>query len=88
MERDIKHARISVIIHTAAAIVVANISILLANNLFAGVVGIATLVAIGYLLEKFLGKRGFKWWFANGMFIYIFVWLVGWIYFFNLGLYL
>jgi hypothetical protein len=86
MEKDLKHSRISVIVHAFSAAAVAYASASISNTLYAGALGIAVLIAAGYPLEKAFGKRGFRWWFTNGIFIYLFVWLVGWIYFFNAGL--
>ncbi len=85
MENDLNHARISLVIHAAAALAVSYLSAFL-GGLYAGLVGIVVLVAIGYPLEKFAGKRGFKWWLANGIFVYLFLWLVGWTYFLNVGI--
>jgi len=86
MDRDLKHARISVVIHAAIAVSMGYFSTWLMNSLYAGVAGIVVLVAIGYPLERLAGNRGLKWWFANGIFIYLFFWLVSWTYFFNAGI--
>lgn len=84
MDTELKHIRVSLIVHVAAAIGVAAVSFWLQNNLFAGVLGIAVLLIIGYPLERMAGKSGLKWWFANGIILYLFAWLVGWIYLFNM----
>ena len=85
MEPELLHSRISVAVHIVAAIVISYVSFTLQNTLYAGVLGIVVLIAIGYPLERVAGKKGFKWWFANGIFIYLFIWLVGWTYFLNLA---
>jgi hypothetical protein len=28
-------------------------------------------------------KKDFKWWLANGVFIFLFTWIVSWIFFYN-----
>ena len=83
MEKGLRDARISVIAHTIAAVLVAYFSLWIQNNVYAGVVGLVVLIAVGYPLERLTGKRGFKWWLANGIVLYLLVWLVGWIYLFN-----
>ncbi|MEE9405860.1 MAG: hypothetical protein V3V26_00465, partial [Candidatus Aenigmarchaeota archaeon] len=54
------------------------------TNWIPGVVGIGVLIAVGFLSEKLVTKKGMKFWAANGIFIYLFIWLVSWVYFFNL----
>ena len=86
MDPDVKHARISVIVHAVAAVIIAFISYWIRTPLYAGVIGIIVLVAIGYPLARFTGKRGFTWWLANGILVYLLLWLVGWTYLFNAGI--
>ena len=85
MDTDLKHSRISLVIHAVAAIAVSYLSIYLGGGLLPGAVGIVVLVGIGYPLERLTGKRGFKWWFVNGVIIYLLIWLVGWTYFLNIA---
>lgn len=85
MEKELRDARISVLLHTGAAIAVSFLSIRLGNNLLAGVVGIAILLGLGYGFERLAGKKGLKWWLANGVVLYLFFWLVAWAYLFNSG---
>ncbi len=44
--------------------------------------GLVILAFLFYLTETML-KKGYKWWLANGLFMYLFVWAVSWIYFAN-----
>lgn len=83
MDTELKHTRISVLVHGILGVVAAYVAVQV-DILLAGVIGIVLLVAVGYPLERLVGKRGFKWWFANGIFIYLLLWLVVWIYLFNL----
>ena len=85
MDKDLKDSRISVVVHAIAAVTVAYASVQM-GGLLAGVLGLAVLIALGFLLQKVTGKRGLKWWLSNGLIIYLFLWLVGWIFFFNISL--
>jgi hypothetical protein len=82
--KDITQTRISVTLHTVAAIVMGWLSITLANNLYALGLGVLVLIIVGFLTERITKKKGIKWWFGNGIFIYLFLWLVSWIFFLNL----
>lgn len=89
MMDDLTQTRISVAIHAVVAILMGWVSVQVAaasRSLFAGVLGIVVLIVIGYLTEQVTGKRGIKWWFGNGVIIYLLVWLVSWVYFFNAAL--
>lgn len=86
---ELTQTRISIGIHTVIAIVIGWVSVQVAaasRTLFAGILGIVILLVIGYLIEKVTGKKGIKWWFGNGVIIYLLVWLVSWVYFFNAAL--
>ncbi len=86
---ELTQTRISVAIHAVAAILIGWISVQVAaasRTLFAGALGIVILIVIGYLIENVTGKKGIKWWLSNGVIIYLLVWLVSWIYFFNAAL--
>lgn len=79
MDKDLKDARISVLVHTIAAIVVAYISLQLGTFWYAFPLAIVVLIFIGTLMERVVGKRGYMWWFGNGVIIYLFVWYVSWV---------
>jgi len=83
MDKDLKHARISVIVHTVLSIIVGWVSVILGTFWYAFPVGIIILVITGFGLERIVGKRGLGWWFGNGMIIYLFLWYVSWVLFFN-----
>ena len=43
------------------------------------------LLASGKLAEKLIKARlGLRWWVANGIFIYLLTWLLGWVFAYNL----
>jgi len=84
--QELNKTRISVAVHAVVGLMVAYITTFSIRGALGGALGIVVLLAIGFALERGLGKKGIKWWFANGIFIYLFMWLVGIIYFFNLGL--
>lgn len=39
---------------------------------------------LGKNLEKYTEEKSFKWWVGNGLIIYFFIWIVSWIFLFNL----
>lgn len=86
---ETKQSRFSVVVHLVAAVVMGWISFTLSavytKWLFV-FLGFAVLVAIGFALERVVGKKGVKWWLGNGGIIYLFVWVVTWVLLFNLGL--
>ena len=90
LKSDIMHSRISVIAHTILAFAMGYISNFLhlglaISNWIIVPIGFAVLIAFGFIVERMVGKRGFKWWAGNGMLIYLFFWAVAWTLFFNLG---
>jgi hypothetical protein len=84
MDPELKAGRITVGIHTAAAILMGWISPQMGSGWISGLLGIALLVVIGFASEKLVAKKGIKFWAANGIFIYLLIWLVSWTYFLNL----
>jgi len=80
---ELKHTRISLMIHAPIAFAMGYISYLL-NHWVVGIIGIVVLVALGYAVEKMTKKKGMKWWFGNGLFIYLMFWLVSWTLFLNI----
>jgi uncharacterized protein (DUF983 family) len=81
---DTNVSRVSVVIHIIVGIVAGYLSFVLANVWLGLGVMIALLLVTGFVTERFVKKKGIKWWMGNGGIIYIFVWVVSWIYFFNL----
>lgn len=83
---ELTRTRISVAIHAVVAILTGWVCVQVAamsRTLFAGILGLVILIIIGYVTEQVIGKKGIKWWLSNGVIIYILVWLVSWVYFFN-----
>lgn len=80
---ELKLTRISLGIHASAAAAVGWASSL-TGGWTAWIIGIAVLIGCGYFSEKITKKKGIKWWFANGIFIYLMFWLVSWTVFINI----
>ena len=83
------YAMIGMGTHTILAILVGWLSIQLSamfGNMITVVIGLVIVIAFGYVLEMFLGKKGIKWWLSNGMIIYLFIWLIAWTIFYNMGM--
>jgi hypothetical protein len=84
---ELRHGRIGTGTHTVLGIVIGYASFYLAavlGNWLTVLTGIVVLILFGYVLERFLGNRGIKWWFGNGVVVYLFIWLVSWTFFLNL----
>lgn len=80
-------SRISVLIYAAAAIAMGYASLLIspfAGNMLTILMGLIGAWLVGKLVQLYLGKKEVKWLIGNGLFIYLFVWLIAWIFFFNL----
>jgi len=80
---DLNVSRVSLGVHTVAGIAAGYVSYALANSVYAIGAAILILMVVGYSTEFALKKKGVKWWLSNGMVMYILVWLVSWIYLFN-----
>jgi len=83
MDIELMHSRISVILHVVTGTIAGYLSFFLVSTLYGVGAAIAILLASGYLAEKLVKKKGLKWWIGNGAIIYLIVWLVSWIFFFN-----
>jgi uncharacterized membrane protein YGL010W len=81
---DLNVSRVSLSIHTIAGIVAGYISYMLADNLYAFGTMIVILIITGYGTEFALKKKSVKWWLSNGGALYILVWLISWIFLFNI----
>jgi hypothetical protein len=84
---EIKKSRISVVVHSFAAIVMGLASVYIASvsrTLFAGIAGIIVLIVLG-LATKRASKTEIKWWLSNGAAVFVLVWFVSWVVFHNIG---
>jgi Flp pilus assembly protein TadB len=80
-------ARLSILVYTLAAVAMGYASLLaspLAGNMLTILLGLVTAWLVGRLVQLLVGRKDAKWLIGNGLFIYLFVWLVAWIFFFNL----
>ena len=83
MEEELKHSRISMLIHLAAGAVIGLVSTMLGNVLYGLGLAIVAAYFIGRLTEKTVGKKKFTWWIGNGLFLYVFAWLDVWVFIAN-----
>ena len=81
---ELNATRVSLGIHTVAGVVAGYLSLFFEHALYSLGLAIFILLVTGYATEFLLKKKGIKWWMSNGGVIYILVWLVTWIYFFNM----
>jgi len=85
MDPDLKAQRIAVAIHVVAGIVAGYLSLFFSRFWYALAPAIIILLIIGLISQKTVGKgKDRKWWLGNGVAMYIMVWLLSWILFFNL----
>lgn len=88
MDDELRPQRICVTVHTIAAIIMGFLSPIIASayrSLYAVILGIVVLFIAGFIAEKIIKeKKGVMWWFGNGGFIYLLVWVVVWILLYNL----
>ncbi len=80
---DLMASRISVGIHTLAAIATGYLSLFLGSGWFALILAFVMLMALGWGIGRLVGARGRKWWASNGAFIYLLIWIVSWVFFYN-----
>jgi hypothetical protein len=81
------HVRLSVLIYTIGAVIVGFASLQvspMAGNMLTIFLGLAMAWVIGKVVQSVVGQKDIKWLIGNGLFIYIFAWLISWIFFFNL----
>lgn len=83
---ELNESRISVLIHIAVGVVVGYASVLLNSGLYAFGLAVLVLIVTGYATEFILKKKGIKWWISNGGIFYLLVWVISWIFFFNITL--
>lgn len=84
MESELNASRKTVGLHTLVAVLIGYISTFFNNNWIAAAAGFAALFLIGFISEKLVAKKGIKFWFVNGVIIYLFVWLITWTLIINL----
>jgi uncharacterized membrane protein len=82
-EAEAKLSRVSMLVHTVVGIGAGWISNLMGGMMNGLGVLIISLVILKVGTDKTTGK-GAKWWLANGGAVFAFVWLIAWIFFFNM----
>jgi hypothetical protein len=86
---EVNHIRVSVAVHSIAAVIMGWASVYIAGAsraLYAGIAGIVVMIVIGFAVQKALGNKGRKWWLANGVAMFLMVWLVSWLVFYNISI--
>ena len=86
---ELNEARVSMGIHAAVAIAVGWVSFEVAamsRSLFSILLGLVILYVTGFIAQRMTGQKGIKWWAANGLVIYLFIWLISWTFFHSLAL--
>lgn len=76
--------KISVLIHAATGVGAGIISSLLANPMYNLAAALVILFGTGKVTEFVAEREDFKWWIGNGVVPYIFLWLISWVFLFNL----
>lgn len=85
MDQERKHSLFSVFLHSAAAIVMGYISIIIViGTLIKIALAIIVLIVIGFITQKIIGKKNKGWWIGNGAAIYLFLWFLTWVILFNI----
>ena len=82
---ELNVSRISLGIHVVMGAVSGYLSMFMGRALYSLGLAILILIITGYSTELILKKKGIKWWMSNGGLLYILVWLVVWIFFFNMA---
>jgi len=74
-----------VIIYLIAGVIIGYLSFLMGNTYLAALLAIIFLIVIEEVLKRiFKIEEKFGWFMSNGGWIYIFVWFIVWIIFYNL----
>ncbi len=81
---ELNASRISLGIHAIVGIAAGYLSMFLERALYSLGLAVLLLIITGYGTEFILKRKGIKWWMSNGGMLYILVWLVSWILFFNM----
>ena len=81
---EINASRISFGIHSVVGVIAGYLSIFMPRALYSIGLAILILIATGYVTEFVLKKKGIKWWLSNGGMFYFLVWILTWVFFFNM----
>ncbi len=80
-----KKEKLSTLIYSVAGILMGYVSYLVKNNYSALLLTIIFLFLISAVLRKVLKiEENFKWFWSNGGWIYLFLWFITWVVFYNL----
>ncbi len=77
--------RLSVLVHSMLGAAAGYASLYISRGLYALVFSVLFLLVIGFASSKTFAKgKDNKWWLGNGGAVYLLVWFITWILFFNL----
>jgi hypothetical protein len=80
-----KKENLSMIIYVIIGIVMGYVSFILEVNYIAAALAVVIMFLAAEVLKRILNiNEKFKWFWSNGGWLYLFVWFVTWIIFFNL----
>ncbi|RKY43453.1 MAG: hypothetical protein DRP81_06885 [Candidatus Omnitrophota bacterium] len=82
-----KLSRLSVLLHSLLGFFIgffSNSIALTITKIGAIFFGFVIVILFGFVLERFTGKKGFKWWLGNGLLFYLFLWFITWTFFYNI----
>jgi hypothetical protein len=82
-KEDLKHQRVSVLIHVLMGLIVGIVSPVFGSGYYALAFVIFGAILLGHGVQKLVGNRGFSWWIGNGLFIYLLVWVDVWVFIAN-----
>lgn len=85
MDPELKSQRIAVVVHTIFGLIAGYLSLYFTKFWYSLGGALILLIILGFITQKTFGKgKDRKWWAGNGVAIYILVWLMAWVLFFNL----
>jgi hypothetical protein len=80
-----KKETLSTLVYSVAGIAMGYVSYLVKNNYSALLLAVIFLFLISEILKRALKiKEEFKWFWSNGGWIYLFLWFITWVVFYNL----
>jgi len=77
-----KEENVSMLVFIISGIIVGGISKFFSAGI-SFLISVIVMIIIGKVLAKKFGKDT-KWWVTNGGLIYLFIWIIAWVLFFNL----
>lgn len=86
---DLNQSRFSVTLHVATAIAMGWLSFSIQamfTKWVSVILAFIVLGVLGFATQNVAKGKDMKWWLGNGAFIYFMVWIVSWVFFYNMSL--